>query len=74
MLLIVVAGPLRRRSREAWTACAISVAAWFIADMAFSLTTGFWQNAVLNVVLAILFAVPLAGIHDACERRPERLA
>ena len=74
MLLAIVAGPLRRQSREAWTTCAISVAAWFIADTGFSLATGFWQNAVLNGVLAILFGLPLVGIRGTCEGRPERFA
>ena len=73
-LLTIVAGPLRHCSHEAWTTCAVSVAAWFIADTAFSLATGFWQNAILNIVLAILFGLPLAGIRGTCEGRPERFA
>jgi hypothetical protein len=34
----------------------VSLAAWLIPDTTLSLWSGFWQNAVLNVVLAILFA------------------
>jgi hypothetical protein len=44
---------------------------WFVTDTVLSLATGFWQNAVLNVVLAVLFAVPLAATWRACDRRVE---
>jgi len=36
----------------------VSLAAWFNPDTAFSLLSGFWQNAVLNCVMALLFTVP----------------
>jgi hypothetical protein len=36
---------------------------WFVLDTALSLVSGFWPNAVLNVVLAVLFAVPLAATY-----------
>ncbi len=39
------------------------VTAWFTPDTAFSLWSGFWQNAVLNVAVATLFAVPLAATY-----------
>jgi uncharacterized membrane protein YqaE (UPF0057 family) len=38
-----------------------SVAVWFIADTAYSLSSGFWQNAVLNTLVLVVFAVPLAA-------------
>jgi hypothetical protein len=63
-LLFVVLGPLRRGSREAWLTYAVSVAAWFVTDTAFSLWTGFWQNAVLNSVVALALAIPLAGTYQ----------
>ena len=44
---------------EGWNLIATPVVAWFIPDTAFSLWTGFWQNAVLNAVFALLFAIPL---------------
>jgi hypothetical protein len=62
-LLFIVLGPLRRAPREGWQMLAISVTAWFVPDTAFSLWSGFWQNAVLNLVFAILFAVPLAATY-----------
>ncbi len=73
VLLIVLIGPFRRGTREGWLIVAVSVAAWFVPDTALSLATGFWQNAVLNVVVAVLFAVPLAATWSACDRRPEVL-
>lgn len=72
-LLLVLFGSFRRGAREAWLTVAISLAGWFVPDTALSLAIGFWQNAVLNVVVAILFAVPLAATYGVCDRRPEAL-
>jgi hypothetical protein len=36
-----------------------SALAWFIPDTSYSLISGFWQNAVLNLAFAMLFALPL---------------
>ena len=41
---------------------AISVLLWYIPDTAFSLYSGFWQNAVLNTSFAVLYAVPLMAL------------
>jgi hypothetical protein len=59
-MLVLLWGPFRRGSRDAWLAIAVSLAAWFVPDTVLSLLSGFWQNAVLNVVLAAGFAIPLA--------------
>lgn len=64
-LLAVIAGPFRRGSRAAWRTVAISLAAWFVPDTAFSLWSGFWPNAVLNLGLAVVFAIPLAATRGA---------
>jgi len=64
-LLFAALGPFRRGSREGWRIIAVSLAVWFVLDTAFSLWSGFWQNAVLNLGLAILFAVPLAATYRA---------
>jgi len=48
-----------RGSRTAWNLIALSVGAWFIPDTSYSLLSGYWQNAVLNAVFLVLFAVPL---------------
>jgi hypothetical protein len=61
MLLMVVIGPFGRGSREGWLMLAISTAAWFIPDTIFSLYSGFWQNAVLNLLIAALIGIPLAA-------------
>jgi hypothetical protein len=55
----VVRGPFARGAREAWTTIAVSVGAWFVPDTAFSLWSGFWQNALLNLAVASSFAAPL---------------
>jgi hypothetical protein len=62
-LLLILFGPFRRGAREGWRMLAISLAAWFVPDTAFSLWSGFWRNAVLNAALAVLFAVPLAATY-----------
>ncbi|CAE6761242.1 hypothetical protein [Nitrospira defluvii] len=62
-LLFIVLSPFRRGSRDGWYTLAVSVAAWFIPDTVFSLWSGFWHNAVLNVVVAVLFAIPLAATY-----------
>ena len=62
-LLLVLLGPFRRGSREGWLILSVSVAVWFVPDTLFSLWTGFWQNAVLNLGLALLFAIPLVATY-----------
>lgn len=64
-LLLIVRGLFARGAIEGWQIVAVSVAAWFVPDTAFSLWSGFWQNALLNVVFIILFAVPLAATYRA---------
>jgi hypothetical protein len=43
----------------AWQLVLSSALAWFIPDTSYSLLSGFWQNAVLNLAFAMLFALPL---------------
>jgi hypothetical protein len=62
LLLYAVIGPLRHNPREGWTMIAVSLAAWFAVDTTFSLATGFWRNAVLNLGFAGLFGVPLLAL------------
>lgn len=45
--------------RAGWNLIALSVTAWFVPDTAYSLLSGFWQNAILNAVFLTLFALPL---------------
>lgn len=61
--LFVLYGPFHRGEKEGWRTLAVSLTAWFIPDTAFSLWSGFWQNAVLNIALLALFAIPLAATY-----------
>lgn len=61
---------LARGSRHAWNALALSVGAWFVPDTAYSLLSGYWQNAVLNTIFLVLFAVPLAALWPAVREEP----
>jgi len=60
LFLFIALGPLRKGSRDACRMFAVSLLAWYVPDTTYSLVSGFWQNAVLNTVIAIFFAVPLA--------------
>jgi hypothetical protein len=60
-LLLVLFGPFRRGSVEAWRTLIIALLAWFIPDTPYSLSTGFWQNAALNMVFALMVAPALAA-------------
>jgi hypothetical protein len=62
-LLIVVTGPFRRREYHGWWILTVSVFVWFVPDTLVSLVYGFWQNAMLNVVVALFYAIPLAAIY-----------
>lgn len=64
-LLLVLRGPMRRDPKEGVRIFSLSLACWFVPDTVFSLTSGFWQNAILNLVFAVLFAIPLLAL-----RRP----
>ncbi|TAF06639.1 MAG: hypothetical protein EAZ77_11865 [Nostocales cyanobacterium] len=59
-LFLILAGPFRRRQIEAWYAITGSILIWFMVDSSFSLSTGFWQNAVLNMIFFVFFGIPLA--------------
>jgi hypothetical protein len=51
--------------RTGWNIIAISVGGWFIPDTTYSLLSGYWQNAVLNLAFLLLFALPLVVTHKA---------
>jgi len=59
LFFFLTLGPIRRGSRDALQWFLVSLAAWYLPDTAVSLITGFWQNAVLNTVFGVLFAVPI---------------
>jgi hypothetical protein len=58
-LFYVTRSLFSRGSTTAWNLIALSVGAWFLPDTSYSLLSGYWQNAVLNTVFLLLFAVPL---------------
>jgi hypothetical protein len=64
-LFYILLGSFRRGSREGWLMLVASLAAWFVPDTAFSLWSGFWPNAVLNGVIAVLYIIPLAASYRA---------
>ena len=41
---------------------ACSLLSWFVPNTIFSILTGFWQNAILNLSFAMIFAVPLMAL------------
>ncbi len=61
LLLFVLNGPFRRQETAAWNMLAVSLIAWYLPDTAYSLISGFWQNAVLNTGMLVLFVIPLAA-------------
>ena len=48
-----------RKSTDVWNLIALPRGAWFFPDTPYSLLSGYWQNAVLDIVFLFLFAVPL---------------
>jgi uncharacterized membrane protein YhaH (DUF805 family) len=62
-LAFIIRRLFARGAPDGWTIVAASVGAWFVPDTAFSLWSGFWQNAALNLVFLVLFAVPLAATY-----------
>jgi hypothetical protein len=59
-LMYWVIGRLRT-DRDAWTALVFSLAVWFVPDTLYSLGSRFWENAVLNMVVVLLFLPGLLG-------------
>ena len=58
-LLALARGPLRQGQRWAWNAITLSVAGWIMLDVGFSLWSGFWPNAVLNLGFGAALFLPL---------------
>jgi hypothetical protein len=60
-LLFILAGSFRQKQREGWYAVTGSIVVWFLLDSGVSISAGYWQNAVFNVVFFVLFIIPLAA-------------
>ncbi|QLE55896.1 hypothetical protein [Nostoc sp. TCL26-01] len=63
-LLYILLKPFCRQEDEAWYAMTASIVVWFIIDSSFSISTGFWQNAVLNMIFLLFFMIPLAATYQ----------
>lgn len=60
----VVRFALSRRQPWAWWALVAGIGVWFVIDTAVSALAGVWVNVGLNVLVLLVFAVPLAaGAH-----------
>ncbi|OYU15913.1 MAG: hypothetical protein CFE37_03890 [Alphaproteobacteria bacterium PA4] len=70
LMALLLGAPARRDFQHGWRAdswrmLAISLLCWFVPDTAYSLLSGYWQNAVLNSAFLLLFGLPLlASIRD----------
>ncbi len=63
-ILAVVKLFLAKGQRDGWYIIVWSVIAWYVPDTAYSILSGFWQNAVLNTLFLLLFAIPLWATHQ----------
>ncbi len=59
-----------RREAWAWWAMAAGLGVWYVIDTAVSAMHGVWVNVVLNTVLIIMFAIPLAATCRVCLAPP----
>ncbi len=67
-LLLVLRGPMKRNLSKGLKIFGISLLVWFIPDTIFSIASGFWQNAILNLVFAVLFAIPIAALYRQAQK------
>lgn len=63
LILRILLGAFRRGEREAWDTITLSIVVWFVVDTGFSLSMGFWENALFNGAFLIAFAIPLAATY-----------
>ncbi len=70
-MFLVLRGAFVRCQPGGWSFLALPIVAWYVSDTVYSLFTGFWQNAIFNTFLAVLFAIPLGATRKyfrTCER------
>jgi hypothetical protein len=63
---LLVRHAFARSAPWAWWALAAGVGLWFVIDTFFSAAYAVWPNVVLNTVLLVLFALPLAATRSDC--------
>lgn len=64
-LLGIARGPLRRGEGWAWWTLLAAILLWFVLDVGFSLWSGFWPNALLNLAFGAALLVPLFRLRGA---------
>lgn len=62
LMYLLVQGLLVNGRKEALGMISMSLLLWYVPDTAFSLHSGFWQNAVLNTGFAVMYAIPLVAL------------
>ncbi|AFY69927.1 hypothetical protein Pse7367_1639 [Thalassoporum mexicanum PCC 7367] len=62
-IIFILVGAFRHKQRWSWLAIASSIGIWFAIDSAISVMSGFWQNAVFNVVFLLMFMIPLVATY-----------
>jgi hypothetical protein len=58
-VFLIARGPFAQGVKGSWMQIALPLNAWFIPDTTYSLLSGFWQNASLNLVFYTVFMIPL---------------
>nr|NIW38184.1 hypothetical protein [Gemmatimonadota bacterium] len=64
----VVRTAVRQGEPWAWKALALAVGTWFLLDTSISMAHGVWENAALNVVIALVVLIPTLALR--IRRRP----
>lgn len=67
---LLVRHAFARHASWPWWALASGIGLWFAVDTFFSAAYGVWPNVVLNTILLILFALPLAATRKECFAPP----
>jgi hypothetical protein len=62
--------PCAARERALARALAGAVLVWFVPDTAYSLLSGFWENALLNLMIVVVLLGPLTSLSRRAARRP----
>jgi hypothetical protein len=62
-MLFLVYQALRQRKSWAWYALSGGLLLWYLFDTGISAYYQVWFNVVFNSLIAVLFALPLAGIY-----------
>lgn len=61
-LFYIILKPLYHQEKDAWFGLAFSILCWFLSDTGVSLVSGYWQNAILNLVFLIFYFTGLVFI------------